>query len=250
MKTWSIGRLICDTARAVKGTAALVFAPVLDVLYPPLTEPTPKVCRAHGEKVCIICDEDGDALWVNPGDGAEELAERGAEEEVWSPAAEVCLAHRSAACTVCDEEDDNAWVHPNDLDLDDEDRERIGEVDDFVPGATYSLDEMFKMQARIDGDRWGEPPLTGSELVGVRQLLEERFGDMIGKDFAGAAASLADVRCGPGGDSDSASVREDKQRDTSSSLEPVAPHTDSPARGTGQAVHPPGPPARPPTEGL
>jgi hypothetical protein len=41
--------------------------------------------------------------------------------------------------------------------------------------AAYSLDELYKLKARIDGDRWGEPELTGSELVAVRQLIEERF---------------------------------------------------------------------------
>jgi hypothetical protein len=40
---------------------------------------------------------------------------------------------------------------------------------------TYSLDDVAKLGEQIWADRFGEPPLTPSEIVAVRQLIEERF---------------------------------------------------------------------------
>jgi hypothetical protein len=253
MKTWSIDRLICDGVRAVKGTAAL-----FGLFLPPLTEPTGKVCRAHGEKVCIVCDEDGDALWVNPADGAEQLNAREEEEEVSEPMSNwlngagwrdlMTTADRAAepAKPQMPPEEIDEWPQGADDErqytepaistatgdellgemrlrepaLDDEARERIGEVDDFVTDI-----KVGRLMA------YPEPGLTDDELVAVRGLIQERYEGTYGesrsaihhvvahsKNFAGAAASLADGAC-----VNDSSVRDDKQREPHPGLAPVAP---------------------------
>lgn len=114
-------------------------------------------------------------------------------------------------CTPCADEDHDHCARPpaGDEDYDDDPMHEAAShraemdgqpelhCDETVPHIhvnppRYSIDELFKFRARIDGDRFGEPPLTGSELVGLRQLLEERFGSMITDQSSTASAGTDD----------------------------------------------------------
>lgn len=78
MNTWSVQGLVDEAGRYARATVAPIFAPVFDALYPPLThdydEPVPSFC-AKGECFYEL-------------DGADQLADTEAEEEVHEPACE------------------------------------------------------------------------------------------------------------------------------------------------------------------
>jgi len=85
-------------------------------------------------------------------------------------------------------------------------------------GVLGTLETLTRPGPRPEDNRYDyEPPLTGDELVAVRGLIQERY-----PNFAGAAASLADVPVESFA-GDNPSVREDKQR-TASPVDPQ-PHS-------------------------
>jgi hypothetical protein len=141
-----------------------------------------------------------DSLWAQQR-GAERLAEKEAGEEVSEPQdapylhpiappqrgdrVAVQLADGSLLSGVFDPS------FPGKIDTDPErwnQASRLAALDMPQPVGTFEDDQDWVRKDIPDGEVW-EPPLNSSEIVAVRQLIEERFGD----NASAAPASQTDA---------------------------------------------------------